>query len=433
MIDYVLISKYLDDDFTKVTEMFRFDYLDAKNILIHIKNHNKLKVLLENYDYCEYLNASYQGLNKDLEFHFKSNFLENKNKEELKKEEKNQLFRELKHRLLAHYLELTYKICEQKRIQKSLIAYSHRKVGWSTPKYDLSPYFSVELKTNFGYGYVSYFYTIIKYKEIEIIPFSDWIRYEKADLFEIIRYSAKHKLTNESWLEALEFSKEACNISILDENEFVRIYIIEECERLVSGLEEFLKVDKFIFVTEKRIYTDAHKHGHNLIEFRGEKISGALSFIESILKFKEVLEVLQFVERIEIVNKVLHPILQNEISLINRELNVLKVKKDIKEPFYLELEIKNNEYNNLRKIIAEGIVNGSNSISSISIDHNDVREILILENPEYLAFESLYKIKKAEFLALIAEILSLETTLANMEKYIKTIERYFENKTLMVS
>ena len=44
----------------------------------------------------------------------------------------------------------------------------------------VTPNFSVEIKTNFGYGSVSYFYTKLKYKNIEITPFSEWVDYEFA-------------------------------------------------------------------------------------------------------------------------------------------------------------------------------------------------------------------------------------------------------------
>jgi len=52
------------------------------------------------------------------------------------------------------------------------------------------------------------------------------------------------------------------------------------------------------------------------------------------------------------------------------------------------------------------------------------------QNPEYEKFYLEYKEKKKQYQALTAQILSLETTMANIERYNNTITTYFEAKTL---
>lgn len=52
------------------------------------------------------------------------------------------------------------------------------------------------------------------------------------------------------------------------------------------------------------------------------------------------------------------------------------------------------------------------------------------QNPEYEKFVPEHKEKKEQYQALTAQIISLETTMANIERYNKTIETYFETKSL---
>lgn len=183
LIDYEPILKPLEKDFEELKKKFDSDDNVAKNILEYIKGHIKLKVLLERYNYCERLADSFQGLYlsvSEMTEKYKSDFPDNEARKGLLQREKNTLLLDLQERLQAYYLEESYKTCERKRLQKAVLAYSHRRVGWSTPKYILNDNFSIEIKTNFGYGYASYFYTRLSYKNVDIIAFSDWIVYESV-------------------------------------------------------------------------------------------------------------------------------------------------------------------------------------------------------------------------------------------------------------
>jgi hypothetical protein len=432
MVDYETIPRPLDSDFEQLKTQFSLEYKDAKSILSYVKNHFRLKILLEKYDYCGKLNGSFQGINSDIsaiESKYQSNFPNIAANEEVKKIEKETLLIDLQERLQAYYLESAYKICEQKRLQKFILAYSHRKVGWGTPKYELNPNFSIELKTNFGYGYVSYFYTRIKYKELDIIPYSDWILYEKAQLFEIIRYSSKHQLKNESWVEALEYSRDACNLSLTDEIAFVRKYVIDECERMVSGLEEFLEVEKFKFLNKEKISNDVHKEGHNLIEFRGEKLSGAINFIEKIIQFDKIAEIKEFVKRIEICNQKVQPMLTNEVMIIKQELIELNKILDVLKPLYENLEKRNTVYDTLKSKLRDKMI-ADKELTVFDRNNAELEKRFKGQNPEYEKFVPEYNEKKEQYLALTAQILSLETTMANIERYNKVIEIYFETISL---
>lgn len=294
--------------------------------------------------------------------------------------------------------------------------------------YELNPNFSIELKTNFGYGSVSYFYTRIKFRGLDIIPFSDWILFEKAHLYEIIQYTAKYQPKNESWLEALEYSRDACNLSLTNEIGFIRKYVIDECEKMVSGLEQFLEGNKLNFLNWEKVSTDVYMEGHDLIEFRGEKVSGALQFIEHILQFGKVAEIKEFVKRIEICNENVQPMLSKENLIIEQELIKLNETMEVIKPIYEELENRNIEYENLKTRLGKKMFSNDGYLS-----HDELQNRFKEQNPEYEKFTQLYKVSQEQFYALTKQICSLETTKANIEKYSLAIVKYFEIQCIATS
>jgi hypothetical protein len=440
MIGYESIERVLDKDFEQLKKQSNSVFKDAKSLFAYVENHDKLKVLLEKYNYCKELNAPYQGLELDinkLRAKYQSDFPDTDKKNELLKKEKEKLFEDLQERLLAFYLDKTYKLCEQKLRQKNIFAYSNRKAGWTTPKYLFNQNFSAEFKTNFGYGSVSYFFSRLSFKGIDIIALSDWIIYQRASYFEIIRYSAKYPLDNESWKEAFEYVRDAYNLMLINEKDFITKFIIEECEKMVLGLERFLYGETFNFLSWskthkknwKRIFTDVHKEGHNLIEFRGEKISGALDFIEKILQFEEIIiDTKNFINRIEICNRKVQPALLKEIPLIEQELIKLNKTLDILKPIFEELENRYTEYKEFKNELVDKMI--LNNECEGWWDFEKISKKFKEAKPEYEDFLLMYEPKEKEYRALISQISSLETTKTNIQKYNDTIDAYFNNNQI---
>jgi len=276
----------------------------------------------------------------------------------------------------AYAIENLYTQCKK---DINILAFSHRICGWSNPGYKLTPNFYIEIKTNFGYGSASYFYTKLRYKDIDITPFSDWIIYENADSHEIIRYSKSHFLDNDHWLDAMLFSCEACNLSITDEVKFVNKYIIDECEIMIRGLEDFLNKDRFIFTNKKRFSYAVDKQGYVLTEFRGEKISGALDFIGKILSFDFIPSIKSFTIRIEHLNRVIHPILVNESNLLLINIQSLKDEIIALQPLYDNIILLNSEYDIKKDALKDQMIKSG--------DLDPDRTNLLILNAE---FENIY-------------------------------------------
>ena len=461
MLDFEPIERTLDDDFKKTVDLVKRPEISSVKIFQSINRNPKLRVLFEKFDYCKILNEPWQeripkislaSFEKESSIPYKTYLIEKRRKG---------LLQDLEDRLKAYYLSRTIKIAEQKRKKQELIAYSHRKIGWSTPVYHLNTSFSLEIKTNFGFGSVSYFYIRFIYKNVNVIPFSQWIEYEYANKFELIRYSQSYYPDNASWSEAFTYACDACNLFLTNEPLFIQKYLIDECEKMVKGLEVFLTNSSFKFLNRKnkntytryrrqntnyqnigsdlieRIYTDSYKKGHGLIEFRGEKISGALDFIEEISTMKEVIEIEGFIKRIIKCNKSVKPILANEIKLINGELKTLIERFKVVETEYEEAKTQENKYLEERKILRAELIEkhgepykydfvNKNSFSAFYPNLKPFQDIFLDIFPKYQSFMNKYEEIYKRYKTLKDQIDSLTTVKKNIKTYKKSIEDFFK-------
>jgi len=420
-IDYITIEKKLGNDFNELKKQFANKRKKAKNILKYVKKHDKLKLLLEQYDYCQFFNEPYQGIYstiKEIEEKYKSKFEESSDIKTEIENEKGLLLEDLQVRLHAYYLKNAYEKCEKKISSKSILTYSHRRRGWEMPSHSLTQDLSIQVKTNLGYGSVSYFYVLIKYKEINIIPYSEWVIYEKANLYEIVSYSAKFKVENESWAAALEYSNEAGNLSLTDEKSFLKKYVINECEKMVTALEGFLSENTFEFFTWNNT-NKIRKESHDLIEFRGEKISGALKFIAQIKQFKGIEKISDFISRIEICNKKIQPILTNELRLIDKKLNDIIPPFQKLKPICLELKEKHDiNLKNRNKLL-------DSETEKQNYDSDKFEIIVRKKIPDYDLISREYYKNQNEMNRLEKQIDYLNKISENISEYVKVIEDYF--------
>lgn len=308
--------------------------------------------------------------------------------------------------------------------------------------YPLSPDFVIEFDTNFGYGASSYFYLILTYKGLDIIPFSQWILYRCAGWKEIIRYSQAYDLQNYYWLTAMEYAQEAYNLSITDEQVFISRYIIGECEKMVNGLESMLINDKFKKYSLGGIYSEeVYLKGHDLVEFRGEKISGALSFISKILEFEKIGSFKNFINRIEICNKKIQPVLENEIVEITKELVPLVSEMTPLEIKYQESLSRYSSYSKEREELVHSLIkeNGEhykywylpdNEFKEQHPGYKTFNELFVEQHPEYPIFFNTYSEVCKKYFELSSIINLLKTTQENIVKYNRAIEKYFVELSL---
>ena len=434
ILEYVKIEKPLSTLINDFTLLCNNPATTLDQLINYIKANEALNQLNGKYRYCASLKGTYQAfsannldtikeISDEQQFMLLNKKIDpaNYNIEKAVSDYKKQLSKryELWHN--AFSINIAYRQCQD---DKSILTYSHRMDGWSNPVYRLTSNFSVEIKTNFGYGHASYFYAKLKYKNIDITPFSEWIQYEHAQFSEIVRYTQSYLLANENWLNAMEFSKDACNLSLLNEEAFVEIYIIEECEKMAKGLEEIF--DKVHFSFKNRDNTDyfKEKDGHTLVEFRGEKISGALDFITKILEYEQIASIQSFIKRIEVCNKIIQPILVDESKIINTKITNLNEEISKVKPIFELVTIENTKFENKKKELKNEMIK-NDKLDVRQIDFAKLDTEFNSKYPEYNAFKENYKIVTESYRMLNKQVQNLINVFENINSYTAKIIKYF--------
>ena len=432
-VDFIDITNPFDQQLFLLKELCQSQEASIESIIGYIQKTREFDELNKAFNYCENIAAAYQGVVansteflKDISERYQSIQREiEENPEEYDyikalNSLKCNIYQKYELWCKAYAIDLIYKKCTS---EDNILTFSHRIIGWADPVYQLTPNFSLELKTNFGYGSASYFYTKLKYKNIEITPFSDWIHYRFAQFNQIIRYTKSHKLIQQSWYEAMLFTKDACNLSLSDEQGFVDKYIIGECEQMVSGLEKILNSNEHQFKRGNDFYP--HKfNGHELVVFRGEKITGALDFISKILQFEGIAKMSGFVRRIEQSNRKLYPHLVSEINLLEDKIKKATQERNLLQPEYDVLKQINQDYN-LKKQQLKSQMILSGKLNEINPDQNLFDKAFNLAEPAYLEFLEKFHPIKERYAELTSTIMTCSEYKTSIIQSINKLKAYF--------
>jgi hypothetical protein len=346
----------------------------------------------------------------------------------------------------SYFIEQAYKECKN---NSNIKAYSHRRLGWESYNFDLNKIFSVNIKTNFGYGYANYFCATLVFDGIQIIPYSRLVIYRNANFMQLIRNTWDFHVQDYSWALAFNMVKDACNSYQQDgQNNFVKKYFVDELENLTKKLSEYLRVNRFeLSENQYGNYVDRNEekkrtidlNGFPLIVFRGEKVSGALGFVESILKISKIMPIQKYIDTIINCCKTVIPQLNNAIN----ELNII-IKKlgDIYKTEFEKKEFLEKEYetykptwdsyneieNNKKKEVYEN--NKENSeVSSIysKIVVDIVIEQMSIEYPFWENIKNEFSRKKKAFEDQSSKCAVIESDKYIHESYLTQISKYKED------
>lgn len=444
-LEYVPIENVFDDVLIQLKECIDNTNTKLPDLVNYLMNHKVFNQLNATYRYCIELDGAFQTINAntheelaELSLYItrcscnKEGYNCYKNESKYNKQRCNchdhyldimqNLYGNYKLWSKAYSINKAYRLCYN---DSSILTFSHRICGWSNPQYQLSPSFSLEVKTNFGYGSSSYFYIKLKYKEIDIVPLSNWVTYSRINMQELIRYTRKYELNNKYWKDALLFASKACNLSLKDESKFVNEYIIHECETMVEGLECILKQDQYTLLGNSKTLIKKEE----MIEFRAEKISGALDFIGKILEYEYISKRDEYIGRIELCNEQLQPHLKYELSVLRVKLKNIQGYYDTINRAYLK-EVSNDKiYQNMKsELCKEMISNGQ--LRRPNIDRQILEDEFKKCHPEYLEFEKNFKSIKEKKKDASNELLKVKKTYTNIQKAHDKIQSYFLNEYL---
>lgn len=324
--------------------------------------------------------------------------------------------------ILAFRLHHTYEKC---RHDPEILAYSHRIVGWTQPPYNLSPDFSVTFRTNFGYGSASYFATILTYRDIDIIQFSKWISYRIVGQKELINCSKWHSLSDESWYSAMSYVQDACNIFRKSEAQFVKTYLTEECEKLITGLRTILINTKFRFITSLYHFVQRDEEvtlsGDELLVFRAEKISGSLGFISSITRLAHIIQIDNYIKQLENLNSQFLPVINTGIHKITAQLSAFEMQLVPAKAAYEDAKILQKGYDEERESIKK------------SLQEKGIPAELLMDHfsflfPEYAAFKKEFDKRQQLYFDLDKAVHKKNRALMDCTICLDTINDYFASK-----
>ena len=443
----------------QLNELKRMSENRNRNVLelIDFVENSKLNVLMQSFNFCDCLSEPWQACpnitkvkSEDyMKFidEYNQKIKEAKDEKEIAEQfrkkhnfinsQKNKFYEDINKHIIPYLLECIYKKLED---DESVLAFSHRRIGWSKPEFCLNDDLTVIYKTNFGYGASSYFYTNIRYKGIDILPYSDWIRYYGANKSEIIRYTRRHLLKNEEWIKTMHFTAELYNSMILEPNTFIEDWIISEVDEMVKGLEDLLnRNDNYEIINsyfQQKSYLALM--GRDLIHFKGERIAGALDFMDKLRELKSIYsDIESYIERIMQCNLAIYPQLKNEIDLINNELRTLERKLLRIIPQWNKLNKEKEEYDIIKQEIIEELKKNPLDSTDYRMYHSPqfgflrkwvFEEMKVRFNkrcPEYEDFLKEYNRINEVYDKLKNEIQTLEILETDFKNYRDTIYKYF--------
>lgn len=294
-----------------------------------------------------------------------------------------------------------YNFCKTSSLiksQSSTIMLSTEDIGWTSYEYKVNDDIVISIHTNFGYGGSSYFFLNLKYKGIDILPYSSIVKYYKANIIELRRHTRQYSMIRDSWNEAFGFVVESANTARNTPELFIREWIVNELAEMMSGLRYIAQhssevINRFIGNRNDNIQNGFCYNVRNIWEseiqdygayknemdltFKAEKITGALLLLEKLQPLTEISPVIQCsIDEIKQLNRDLSPEIDSQITRIQEEVDLYKQRLLSLEADLATLEEKVAPHN---KCIAE-LQDGKSSDERIGI-----KSVYMKENPEYVS------------------------------------------------
>lgn len=277
------------------------------------------------------------------------------------KEKKSELISNCKRYILSlNYFNAAREIAKDPSVRM----YSSEMIGWTTFEHKVSDDFVIKMKTNFCYGRVAYLKLWVRYKGVDILPYSSLVNYYKANMADIIRYTRSYSPVRDNWESAMTFTVKAGNLSKDDPDAFIQEYVLNEVEKMLTGLKEIASKPTQVIDRMKRNPNESatqYRSVRNInneesgdylaypnemaLAFKAEKITGALYFLDNLQQLSEIkVAVDKFISRIKDINMAFLPELKDGIRGIKTDVETLKSTLEAETRILVPLERKYKEY-----------------------------------------------------------------------------------------
>ena len=288
--------------------------------------------------------------------------------------------------------------------------WSTDQIGWKEFEYIVNEDITVYIKSNFGYGSASYFFCNLKYKDINILPYTAIVKYYYVQMVDFIRHTRRYAIERSSWEQVLNFTVLTANMAKHEPERFVKEWIVNEVEEMMVGIRKifsspqeelllFLNFDQDIEVSSYHIFrncTTRDKKDYEVlphetvIAFKAEKITGCLYLLDNLRRLTEIAPVITpYIEEIEQMNLRILPEIEVHISSLSQ--NIKRIEDIIRSV--------NEELETLRPIMEKHKKSIEELRKTINENRKDGWQINIWEaegdylkaNPKYVKMKSKYE------------------------------------------
>lgn len=342
---------------------------------------------------------------------------------------------------------------------KSNIIFSRETTGWTQYNHPIGNT-TFQIRGNFGYGGSAYFYVNLNYKGIDLLPYSDIVKYYCVDTIQFMRYTRSYSLDRDSWNVALNFIVETGNLAESDEVTFIKQWIPNELKQMIEGLERMAEnpnlCDKKNKIweneTPKRVITvrnsdnwsdkmyTLYPNEFNIVK-QSEKLTTGLQLVQKLKLLLLIYpEVTDAIKRIETINLRLQPEWERVISKINQdiktrqqEIDELITKQHQLEPICQDFEEKLNKkieseckslYEEISRIKQriEEFTQNSNSADPDSDSDSMEKEITVLKESQSQKRQEIkeqFNIDNPDFPKINAQLIDLADRLSDKKTELK--------------
>lgn len=299
---------------------------------------------------------------------------------------------------------------------------------------------SVRVETNFCYGSSTYFSVVVTYKGIELLPYSVWVHYYYARFVHLLKYTRSYIRERNSWHMCMDFLKTFINSAIDNPENFIHNEVMREVDGLIEGLqrifslsqedfEKEIKVkerpgdERYIGILSARYANESDENEYAITAhevsmiYRMEKVSGALRFLDSLRKIKEIYsEVSDAIDKIIAMNQQIYPEVESAIPPVENEIKILKEEL---APLNRRLNVCEVGYEKLHNKLQKNLLNVTDSEKI-----KEIKERFDKFNPSYKNLSEEIDLLKGKINELVNKISKRESVLSRLNQYKLLILKY---------
>ena len=223
--------------------------------------------------------------------------------------------------------------------------YSTDQIGWKEFEYQANDEITVYIKSNFGYGNSSYFFCNLKYKDINILPYTAIIKYYYVRMVDFVRHTRRYATRRDRWNEVFDFAVSAGNMAKHEPERFVKEWIVNEVDEMMVGvrsimrspqkeLERYLSIQHSIDIGSYSLFRNCTTQDiteyeglpqEKVMAFKAEKITGCLLLLDNLRRLTEIAPIIiPYIEEIESMNLQLQPEIDKHLDSLTIDISRLR-------------------------------------------------------------------------------------------------------------